>query len=332
MPPSANKEQRPDSAAGQLYSDSSSQRQDSFTAKVHPLIPSPNLQQSNSKSLPSSFPQQQSQTSVGNYYPLSTKSRSLDSPVTSTSDKNLTYKRPTDVRATHTKDTNIDLNASVLKSTSQSSSHVHSPPPYPTSIKKTTPVVVHPANSLDQSPESRDSFAEERSFSVDIEALRRKFAHAPRPLKKRSSLSEADRTQRPVVPKIAYDKLYKKADIPFHRSLLEPNQRSTPPPAYDDSNHVISPPFNSNQMTYQPESLGSPIDTVSYEKNLTPKEFLKQQNQSAARFKPTKSNIASPPPYELKHSVVGEPVPESPLSSQPSLSSLSATPTKGILK
>lgn len=330
MPPTTNKEPRPDSAMGRLRSVSTSQNQDSFTAKVRPLVSSANTPQATPKSLPSSYSQQTSQSA--SYYPLNTKSQSLDSPVMTSPKSNqvFAYKKFPAVRSTQVTGHNIGpTSPPMLPSVSQPPFNTHSPPPYPSSPDK-KPSNVDSLKDTDQASENRDSFVENRTYKVDMEALRRKFAHAPRPLKKRSSFTEADRLKNPIVPKVPYDKLYKKADKAFYRSPLELNQRSTPPPPYEDSNQITTSPLNSNQFENQSASFDLPNNTVSHEKNITPKEFMKQQNQSPARFRASKPSVESPP-YNQEHKTISDKPSDSPDTAR-SVSSSSPTRTKGILK
>lgn len=98
----------------------------------------------------------------------------------------------------------------------------HPPPPYPTGSRASY----------------GDGNSPDRNVSIDIEALRRKFAHAPRPLKKRSSVTEPERPQGPAIPKFIYEQIYKQANTPFYRPGGEAVQppphphHDTPPPAY----------------------------------------------------------------------------------------------------
>ena len=101
-----------------------------------------------------------------------------------------------------------------------------------------------------------------------MEMLRRKFAHTPRPLKKRSSITEAERAQGPNFPKLLYDKMYKQADIPFH-PLSGIKQ---PPPAYKEPINKVP------DVTTVDEA--PPADNISFESNVTPTQYLKQLNQN----------------------------------------------------
>ena len=308
MPPAAKQPPRPQSAMAQLFSEKKTpvSKQDSFTAKVQPML-SPNAL----SAIPSS-----PTTTTAHYYPLNTKEQTVQqvsAKSSSSSSINLfAYKQPTTVTLTTTAAVNDNL---------LFSPQPRPPPPYPSSIHANT---MQPASP---NKEANDTLASERSFTVDIEALRRKFAHAPRPLKKRTSFSEPERPQIPIIPKL-YNQFYKKANTPFYRPPpVEREHRSTPPPAYVD-------PDKSS-----PLSVDDKTNFVSYERNVTPAEYLKQRNVAGVRFKTQQPSLPMSPPSvdqdQLKShdiDVVQSPQPSSPVSPLPPMPPLYATPSKGILK
>jgi len=145
------------------------------------------------------------------------------------------------------------------------------------------------------------------AITVDFEALRRKLAHAPRPLKKRSSITEPERPQGPVISKLLYDQLYKKADTPFYRQSSD--YRSTPPPAY------IEPPkldVGESPAKKEAEMPDENVATASEnEPKLIPSDDDNEEDDDVSSEEGEDIDDAFPPP----------PLP-----------SLSAVPTKGILK
>ena len=325
MPP--KEVSRPQSAMAQLFSESTplSTKQDSFTAKVRPILAKSIASQDSLEA-----PAQTSLASVSNYYPINTNNRPpLSAPPLPTSGSGINlfaYRQPPPIK---TKSNTTTSRVSGLSM--PDSKYPHPPPPYPATTTDSTSILLSPNSNL----ESRDSF-NERSFTVDIEALRRKFAHTPRPLKKRSSFSEPEHPQGPVIPKLIYDKLYKKADTPFYRpTMQEQEHRSTPPPAYVDSARQTA--ASNADTSAETSVITKPEDTVSYENNVTPTQFMKQQNLSQGKFKASKpiSNL-SPPPVsdnqssQLNQRVLSPSVPSSPLSSQ--IPSLNAKPRSGILR
>ena len=334
MPPPKKETARPQSAMAQLYTESLSLKQDSLTAKVRPI-----LSKSVATSVPAEVSRSRSSTASPstNYYSLNTKDKRPGSPVVSPSSgtTNLfAYRQPPPVQT--------KVNSPLIKSPSETvlpnenSKYLHPPPPYPSA--EATPASNN--NALNPGSETRDSISE-RSFTVDIEALRRKFAHAPRPLKKRSSFSEPERPQGPVIPKLIYDQIYKKADTPFYRPQQEEqDRRLTPPPAYVAPEKVAgSTAVDKNNEKVMPRI---PNESVSYERNVTPTQFMRQQNQVQGRFKPNKQPTCfSPPPMtgsfddrknQLSPKVASPQLPTSPASPLPPMPSLYARPTHGILR
>ena len=322
---------RPQSAMAQLFSETSplSPKQDSFTAKVRPI-----LSKSNDSFSSLDKPILTSAPPTSKYYSINTHDQPPSSaPPRSASGGNINlfaYRQPPSLQPkAEPKSANIPVTAI------QDSKYNHPPPPYPATSSITTTDSTASPLSPNSNLESRDSF-NERSFTVDIEALRRKFAHAPRPLKKRSSFSEPEHPQGPVIPKSIYDQLYKKADTPFYRPKSESDLRSTPPPAYADNEKQASVP---NLAAAKNSVMRAAEDLVSYERNVTPTQFMKQQKLAQGKFKPTKpvSNL-SPPPFndndnnQLSPKVLS-PIPSpSPASLIPSMPSLDAGPSKGILR
>nr|XP_039262194.1 apoptosis-stimulating of p53 protein 1-like [Styela clava] len=136
----------------------------------------------------------------------------------------------------------------------------HPPPPYPSGSRAVY----------------GDSNSPERHVPIDIEALRRKFAHAPRPLKKRSSITEPERPQGPAIPKFIYEQIYKQADTPFYRpsgddtpAVPVPPIPDTPPPAYVAPAKPPLPPIPAPEQQLP--------DAISYEHNVSPAAYRKQQ-------------------------------------------------------
>lgn len=112
----------------------------------------------------------------------------------------------------------------------------------------------------------------------DMNELRRKYSNAPRPLKKRSSITEAERPQQQQqIPKMLYDKLYKQADTPYYRSNSNLDKAAVPPPAYKEPTPA-APPAVARGGVGSTEA-ASESSSVSYESNTTPKQFLMRQQQ-----------------------------------------------------
>jgi len=319
---------RPQSAMAQLFTENSplSPKQDSFTAKVRPI-----LSKSNASPNSIDIPTQTSVPSTSSYYSINTNDQPpLSAPPRTASGSSINlfaYKQPPPMQPkSNAKIANIPV-VSV-----QDSKYNHPPPPYPSmTATDSSSGSLSPKSNI----ESRDSF-NERSFTVDIEALRRKFAHAPRPLKKRSSFSEPEHPQGPVIPKSIYDQLYKKADTPFYRpTVSEPEPRSTPPPAYADNERQSS----ANVIAVENKTIVNKVeDSVSYERNVTPIQFMKQQNLAQGKFKANKPTATlSPPPFEdqsnqLSPKTSSPNLPSTPVSPIPPMPSLNARPSKGILR
>ena len=217
------------------------------------------------------------------------------------------------------------------------SRYMHPPPPYSTSIQEGSASGYPMRANHDLSAHTG---MPERSITVDIEALRRKFAHAPRPLKKRSSITEPERPQGPMIPKLLYDQLYKKADTPFYRTPSE--LRSTPPPAYIDPPKPPAPPLPQKPSKVEKEDSSEPSDAISYESNVTPTEFLKQQKllraQSKAKEVVVEETQAPEEQEETKNDNESDCSEKSESSDDsydfppPPMPSLSLVPEKGILK
>ena len=171
--------------------------------------------------------------------------------------------------------------------------NAYPPPPYPG------------ATSIPDYYRNQSDHSFNPEITVDIEALRRKFARAPRPLKKRSSITEVERPQGPVISKLVYDQLYKKADTPFYR--LPSEHRSTPPPAY------IKPLKAEDEVSSKIEEtipVSSESQVAVDEKE--PQQFLPDvdDNNDSNEHISDDTSIFPPPPMPL----------------------LSAIPSKGILK
>ena len=99
--------------------------------------------------------------------------------------------------------------------------------------------------------------------------LRKKYSKAPRPLKKRSSITEVERPQGPNIPKNLYDKIYKQADTPYYRTLNETSM-SKPPPAYKEPVSNVMKPVPEEQLKKNDNP------AISYESNVSPRDFVKQ--------------------------------------------------------
>ena len=250
---------RPQSSLAQLHSDASS-KHDPTTAKVRPMLVK--SQSSNMLQYPSQNPNNARSAST------------LSSSKPGSGGANIfAYKPPP--AATSTSDA-FTFNGSTVKVLPSGNirylqSPYSQPPPYPSSIPENASG--HHMN-LRGHPDSAG-----RSITVDIEALRRKLAHAPRPLKKRSSITEPERPQGPAIPRLIYDQLYKKADTPFYRPPTDQTHRSTPPPAYTEPTKLPPPPPPLKQKPSKTgkEDSTDPSESISYESNLTPTQFLKQQ-------------------------------------------------------
>ncbi|CAK8687916.1 unnamed protein product [Clavelina lepadiformis] len=337
MPPSSRSLDgiRPQSAMAQLFPDNGGGKQDSLTAKVRPM-----RNKTNSVDQPPA-------SSGGQYYQATIKDGSKSPTKTAPSGGGINlfaYNQPPPTASTADPGGHNRTNVTVLPSGNvkyTQSPFTHPPPPYPNTVAD--------GNMPEQGYE-RDMYGNalspDRPITVDIEALRRKFAHAPRPLKKRGSFTEPERPTGPSIPKLFYDQIYKKADTPFYRPGFDQAHRSTPPPAYVEPK---APPPVISQKPKRPEqkseSEEAPSDAVSYESNITPTEFLRQQKNLRRPPVPTKQpvdkidedvedkqemNYSSPEP-----DVTDEKDSSSELSSSlppPPMPSLSLVPTKGILK
>lgn len=103
-------------------------------------------------------------------------------------------------------------------------------------IRYTQPPAGHPPPPYPNGPRLSDS--SDGHVPISVEAIRRKFAHAPRPLKKRNSITDAERQQGPNIPKSLYEHIYKQADTPFYRPsgdespAIPITRHNEPPPAY----------------------------------------------------------------------------------------------------
>jgi len=227
--------QRPPSAMAQLFPDPQrSSKSEALTAKVRPML-----------AKAQSSPQ-------GGYYPLSNMNNIYHPPQQQPSAKpaNLfAYKPPP----------SPPPQSSVIKLPNGNFKYVTAgedkPPPYPSP---------HDVMQGYRTSAPSSHVTQERSISVDIEALRRKFAHAPRPLKKRSSITEAERPQGPNIPKLLYDQIYKKADTPFYRPQLKGSHRSTPPPTYEESNKIDA------IQEHPPRSAVDPVPGMSAGRGTSP--------------------------------------------------------------
>ena len=322
MPPTKAALLRPQSAMAQLYADNSTGlKPDPVTAKVRPMIA-----------------KNSSSSDVTNYY---SKGNPPGSSFKSSSGGiNLfAYKPPPAMPSQSNASSFNRSNVTVLPSGNikyTQSAFAHPPPPYPNSMSEDF------ALGTGQDPFGHP-LPPGRSITVDIEALRRKFAHAPRPLKKRSSITEPERPQGTVIPKLLYDQLYKKADTPFYRPPSE--HRSTPPPAYSEPSKPQVPPVVPKESKNDKEETSEPGKSVSYESNITPTEFLRQLK---AQLSPTKS-AEEPAAFsdeednendEDEEQYPAEDENKSDDSSSnvsysfppPPMPSLTAEPTKGILK
>uniref|UniRef100_H2ZMA4 SH3 domain-containing protein n=1 Tax=Ciona savignyi TaxID=51511 RepID=H2ZMA4_CIOSA len=209
---------RPQSAMAQLFPESPQpSTSESLTAKVRPMF---------SKNQPN---QLSPNTTNSGYYVLNTSENQSPKPTPSAGINIFAYKQPSSPAL----ETNYSQsNITVLPSGNIKYMHTpvgHPPPPYPNNMNDNQAHANGGTSSQDK------TIASEKPIRVDIEALRRKFAHAPRPLKKRSSITEPERPQGPNISKCLYDQLYKKADTLFYRPNVD-LQRSTPPPAYVDPN------------------------------------------------------------------------------------------------
>nr|CAB3265090.1 apoptosis-stimulating of p53 protein 1-like [Phallusia mammillata] len=203
--------QRPQSAMAQLFPDvsHSQSKTDSLTAKVRPMYQKSPQEQD-----------RQTSPNVG-YYPLNSQGPA-----------NLFAYKPPPATSNYSQSNVSVLPNGNIKYTQAKLNDL--PPPYPSSAD---------VDGQGGRPyHSSQGPAIDRSITVDIEALRRKFAHAPRPLKKRSSITEPERPQGPNIPKLLYDQIYKKADTPFYRPQVEQSHRSTPPPPYAEPSMMSAIP------------------------------------------------------------------------------------------
>ena len=268
LPPGKAPLLRPQSALAQFPPESRSfVKPDPATAKVRPMV-----------ATPSEMP--------GYYYPKPT-----GTPSNSSGGVNIFAYKPPPV---HQQPDQLGFSRSsvtVLPSGNiKYTQALNPPPPYPGSAYVTT----------DQSGRMF-----EPRITVDFESLRRKFANAPRPLKKRSSITEPERPQGPVISKLLYDQLYKRADTPFCH--LPSEHRSTPPPAYIEPPKPVDSPLRQNEAAVPDEK-----DEISAEKEpeSIPSEDDDLDDDDGDEVESESDDSLPPPP----------------------IFSLSAAPTKGILK
>lgn len=129
-------------------------------------------------------------------------------------------------------------------------------------IRYTQPPAGHPPPPYPNGPRLSDS--SDGHAPISVEAIRRKFAHAPRPLKKRNSITDAERQQGPNIPKSLYEHIYKQADTPFYRPSGDESpaipiaRHNEPPPAY-------APPAEPPKT--KPPSAPVPAEELSSESN-----------------------------------------------------------------
>lgn len=142
-------------------------------------------------------------------------------------------------------------------------------------IRYTQPPAGHPPPPYPSGSRGMNGDSPEGHVPINIDALRKKFAHAPRPLKKRSSITEPERPQGPAIPKFIYEQIYKQADTPFYRPsgddspAVPISHHDTPPPAY------VGPAEQAPEPPRTPDP--PPPDSVSYEQDQSPIAYRKQQ-------------------------------------------------------
>ncbi|XP_002123588.2 apoptosis-stimulating of p53 protein 1 [Ciona intestinalis] len=293
--PGTNKSYTEDDANNQQTKQNRFMRPQSAMAQLFPEVPQPSTSESLTAKVRPMFSKSQapepSPNASSGYYVLNTSDSQSPKPTTSAGINLFAYKQPpnTAVDGPNYPQPNI----TVLPSGNIKYMHTpvgHPPPPYPKAINENQG---QPNGNI----VNQNKPVAEKPIRVDIEALRRKFAHAPRPLKKRSSITEPERPQGPNLSKFLYDQIYKKADTLFYRPNLENSQRSTPPPAYVDPGAKKGNDKSDEAMEDLQADVQSPTADISKqnEQRSTHLETLQEKDSndderdmdSEPRFKPS---------------------------------------------